>query len=106
MIFPDSSSASPAPAACAMPRPARRRSSRKTSAIALPPISRPAPDHHMTALRGADVDAYVSRPNSRPGIALICGPDSGLVRERVAAILGKAVDDLHDPFSLARIEGD
>jgi len=60
----------------------------------------------MTLLKTADAEAYVARPNSRPGIALICGPDSGLVRERVTAVLTKAVDDLHDPFSLARLEGD
>jgi DNA polymerase-3 subunit delta len=60
----------------------------------------------MTALKGADIDAYVARANSRPGIALICGPDSGLVKERTRAILAKAVDDPNDPFSLARIDGD
>ncbi len=29
----------------------------------------------MTALKGADIDAYVARANARPGIALIFGPD-------------------------------
>ena len=60
----------------------------------------------MTALKSADIEAYIARENARPGIALICGPDSGLVRERVAAILAKAVDDPNDPFSLARLDGD
>lgn len=60
----------------------------------------------MTPLKGNDVDAYVARPDARPQIALICGPDAGLVRERVNAVLTKAVDDPNDPFSLARLDGD
>jgi DNA polymerase-3 subunit delta len=59
----------------------------------------------MTILKGADVEAYVARPG-KPGIALVFGPDAGLVRERVNAILSKSVDDPNDPFSMARLEGD
>jgi DNA polymerase-3 subunit delta len=60
----------------------------------------------MALLKGGDVDAYVARTDTRPQIALICGPDAGLVRERVNAVLAKAVDDPNDPFSLARLDGD
>ncbi|MGZ5828755.1 MAG: DNA polymerase III subunit delta [Xanthobacteraceae bacterium] len=60
----------------------------------------------MTLLKGSEVEAYVSRPNAKPQISLIYGPDAGLVRERVNAILAKAVDDPNDPFSMARIDGD
>src|SRR6516162_7709660 len=60
----------------------------------------------MTALRAAEVEAFLARPDPRRPIALVFGPDAGLVRERAEAIVRKAVVDLHDPFSLARIDGD
>ena len=37
---------------------------------------------------------------------LIYGPDAGLVRERVDALVRASVDDPNDPFALARIEGE
>ena len=37
---------------------------------------------------------------------LVFGPDAGLVRERVDALVRAAVDDPNDPFALARIEGE
>jgi DNA polymerase-3 subunit delta len=58
----------------------------------------------MTALRGADIEAYLAKPGAKQMIALIYGPDSGLVRERVDALIAKAVDDPRDPFSLARLD--
>src|SRR3982751_5803434 len=60
----------------------------------------------MTALKGADIESFVARPGAKQSIALIFGPDAGLVRERADAIIAKSVDDLNDPFSLARMEGD
>jgi len=60
----------------------------------------------MVALKGADIDKFVSRPDPSRPIALVYGPDAGLVRERVDALLRASVDDLSDPFALARIEGD
>jgi DNA polymerase-3 subunit delta len=59
----------------------------------------------MAALKGAEIDAYVAKPDSRL-IALVYGVDAGLVRERVEALLAASVDDLADPFALVRIEGD
>jgi DNA polymerase-3 subunit delta len=58
----------------------------------------------MVALKSAEIDAFVARP-SRP-IVLVFGPDAGLVRERVDAIIAASVDDPRDPFALARIDGD
>lgn len=58
----------------------------------------------MTALRASDVDSYLANPSARQRIALVFGPDAGLVRERVDAIIAKAVDDPRDPFSLARLD--
>jgi DNA polymerase-3 subunit delta len=37
---------------------------------------------------------------------LVFGPDSGLVGERVNALINAAVDDPNDPFALARLEGE
>jgi DNA polymerase-3 subunit delta len=58
----------------------------------------------MVALRGAALEAYLARP-AQP-IALVFGPDAGLVSERVQAILRATVQDLADPFQLVRLEGD
>jgi len=60
----------------------------------------------MVALKTADIDAFVSRPNPARPIVLVFGPDTGLVRERAEAIIRASVDDPTDPFMLARLEGD
>jgi DNA polymerase III subunit delta len=60
----------------------------------------------MTALKAGEIDAFIARPDPARPIALIFGPDLGLVRERTEALIAKSVDDLNDPFALARIEGD
>ena len=58
----------------------------------------------MVALKTSDIDSFVARPN-RP-VILVFGPDAGLVRERVEALIKSAVDDPNDPFSLVRLDGD
>ena len=60
----------------------------------------------MVALRGKEIDAFLARPDSGRPIILLYGPDAGLVRERADALLASAVDDLNDPFSLVRLDGD
>lgn len=60
----------------------------------------------MVALRGKEIDAYLARPDPARPIVLLYGPDAGLVRERVEALLASAVDDPNDPFSLVRLDGD
>ena len=60
----------------------------------------------MTALKTSEIDAYIARPNPRQPIALVFGPDAGLVRERAEALVRQAVDDLNDPFALARLDGE
>ena len=60
----------------------------------------------MVTLKGSDIDAFAARPDPKRPIALVFGPDAGLVRERVDAIIKAAVDDPADPFALARLEGD
>src|SRR6185295_3852014 len=60
----------------------------------------------MVALKAPQVDAFVAKPNPAQPVVLIYGPDSGLVRERAEALIRAAVDDINDPFSLARLDGD
>ena len=60
----------------------------------------------MTAYKTADVERFIARPDPGKPIILVYGPDAGLVRERVDALVRASVEDPNDPFSLARIEGD
>ena len=59
----------------------------------------------MVALKAADVDKFVARPDPAKPIVLIFGPDAGLVRERADALIRSAVDDPRDPFALALLDG-
>jgi DNA polymerase-3 subunit delta len=60
----------------------------------------------MTAIKTADVDRFIAKPDSRQPVVLVFGPDAGLVRERADALVRASVDDPNDPFMLARIDGD
>jgi DNA polymerase-3 subunit delta len=60
----------------------------------------------MVALNRAAIEPYLAAPSAALPIALVFGPDAGLVSERVQAILRATVADLSDPFSLVRLEGD
>src|SRR5260370_26779736 len=60
----------------------------------------------MVAIKAADVDAFVARPDPARRVVLVFGPDAGLVGERVRAIVAASVDDPNDPFALARLEGE
>ncbi len=60
----------------------------------------------MTAVKPADADAFVARPDPKRPVVLVFGPDSGLVSERTNALVKAAVDDINDPFALARLDGE
>src|SRR5579884_1267008 len=60
----------------------------------------------MVAVKAADVDAFVARPDPARPVVLVFGPDAGLVSERVNALVAASVDDVNDPFALARLEGE
>jgi DNA polymerase-3 subunit delta len=60
----------------------------------------------MVAIKAADVDRFIARPDPIRPIVLVFGPDQGLVRERTESLIAAAVEDPRDPFALARIEGD
>jgi DNA polymerase III subunit delta len=60
----------------------------------------------VVALKGPAIEAYLKRPDPRRPIALLFGPDAGLVSERAQALMSVSVTDLSDPFGLVRLEGD
>jgi DNA polymerase-3 subunit delta len=60
----------------------------------------------MVAVKASDVDGFVARPDPARPVVLVFGPDAGLVSERVNAIVKASVDDINDPFALARLEGE
>jgi len=60
----------------------------------------------MVAIKAANVDAFVARPDPARPVMLVFGPDAGLVSERVTALVKASVDDVNDPFALARLEGE
>jgi DNA polymerase-3 subunit delta len=60
----------------------------------------------MTAIKAADVDRFIASPDGDQTIILLYGPDAGLVRERVDALVRASVDDPNDPFTFVRIDGD
>jgi DNA polymerase-3 subunit delta len=60
----------------------------------------------MTAIKASDIDRFIARPDPAQPVVLVYGPDAGLVRERVDALVHASVDDASDPFALARIESE
>jgi DNA polymerase III subunit delta len=60
----------------------------------------------MVAVKPADVDAFIARLDPARPVVLVFGPDAGLVSERAAAVVKASVDDVNDPFALARLEGE
>jgi DNA polymerase III subunit delta len=60
----------------------------------------------MVAVKSGNVDAFLGKLDRLPGVVLIFGEDSGLVSERVRALIRASVDNPDDPFSLVRLDGD
>jgi DNA polymerase III subunit delta len=60
----------------------------------------------MVALKSAQVDGFIARPDPARPIVLVFGPDAGLVRERAESLVHASVDDVRDPFARVRLEGD
>jgi DNA polymerase-3 subunit delta len=60
----------------------------------------------MTAIKAFEVEKFIARPVPGQPIVLVYGPDAGLVRERVDALVKASVDDVNDPFAFVRIDGD
>ncbi|MGO9397790.1 MAG: DNA polymerase III subunit delta [Xanthobacteraceae bacterium] len=60
----------------------------------------------MVAIKSADVDRFLARPDPARPVVLVFGPDAGLVSERINALVKASVDDVNDPFSLVRLEAE
>jgi DNA polymerase III subunit delta len=60
----------------------------------------------MTIVKAGDADAFVSRPDPARPVVLLYGPDAGLIHERAEALVRASVDNMSDPFSMIRIDGD
>jgi DNA polymerase-3 subunit delta len=58
----------------------------------------------MVSLKASEIDPFLMRPDQP--IVLVFGPDLGLVRQRVEAIIQASVEDPRDPFALVRLDGD
>ena len=66
----------------------------------------PNGDAAMVALKTADIEKFLARPDPARPVVLVYGPDAGLVSERVNALIKASVDDVNDPFSLVRLEAE
>ncbi|TCT05224.1 DNA polymerase III subunit delta [Aquabacter spiritensis] len=60
----------------------------------------------MVAVRAGDAETALTRRDGKHNVVLLFGPDVGLVRERAAGLVKRAVPDLADPFSVVRLDGD
>jgi DNA polymerase III subunit delta len=60
----------------------------------------------MVALRNNEIESFIARPDPSQPVVLVFGPDTGLVSERVEALIRASVDDPNDPFALVRLDGD
>jgi DNA polymerase-3 subunit delta len=60
----------------------------------------------MVAIRTQDAEKYIARPDPGRPVALIFGQDAGLINERAHALVKASVDDVNDPFSLVRLDGE
>src|SRR5438105_3570022 len=71
-----------------------------------PPSPSRRPPPAMTLIQPRSADAFVRKPDAHMAIVLVYGPDTGLVSERVKALVKVSVDDPEDPFQLVQIDGD
>jgi DNA polymerase-3 subunit delta len=57
-------------------------------------------------LAGAQVERFLARPDPARPVALVYGPDEGLVRERVERLIRAVLDDPRDPFRTSELSVD
>ena len=60
----------------------------------------------MAALKGAELERFLRKPDRKYSVILVYGPDAGLVNERSRALAHGLVTDPSDAFQLIRIDGD
>jgi DNA polymerase III subunit delta len=57
-------------------------------------------------LGGQPLERFLRQPSPGLPLALVYGPDQGLVRERVERLIGAVLDDPKDPFRLSELGAD
>jgi DNA polymerase-3 subunit delta len=57
-------------------------------------------------VKSHEADRYVANPPKGLGVALVYGPDTGLVQERAEKLLKSVVPDLTDPFNVSDLSED
>jgi DNA polymerase-3 subunit delta len=57
-------------------------------------------------LKAGQVDGFLARPRPEIATVLLYGPDAGLVAERAAALGGRIVEALDDPFRVSELDPD
>ena len=60
----------------------------------------------MVAIKKSDVERFVAAPPDHLFLLLLHGADAGLVRESALRLVGRRVDDRHDPFQFVELSGD
>jgi DNA polymerase III subunit delta len=60
----------------------------------------------LVAVKNAEADRFIARPQQAVFLYLVFGSDAGLVSERAKKIVARAIDDPKDPFQLLRLGGD
>lgn len=60
----------------------------------------------MVAVSSREAERFVASPPENIFLFLVHGADAGMVRERALSIIGKRVDDRHDPFQFVELSGD
>ena len=55
-------------------------------------------------IEARDADRFIASPPKNLRVALVFGPDAGLVQERAEALLKSVTPDLTDPFNVADFE--
>ena len=60
----------------------------------------------MVAIKKSDVERFVAAPPDHLFLFLLHGADAGLVRESALRLVGRRVDDRHDPFQFVELSGD
>jgi DNA polymerase III subunit delta len=60
----------------------------------------------MAFIQARSIDAFVRKPDPHVAVVLVYGPDTGLVNERVKAVIAASVEDAADPFQTVKLDGD
>ena len=60
----------------------------------------------MVKIQAGRADAFARSPDAKAQAVLVYGPDSGLVRERVQALVASVLKGDGDPFRLSDLDAD